>query len=155
MSNRTFYPSAVYGFARVYMEWQFQANAASNPVLTFFGQAGSTPATTTVWGISGDMLTSITYTATGIFTIQLGVRETYYKVVFKMADADDVSADNPGAYATLGNVTGEGYNTTPSATPLNFKLRTYTAGGSAVQLAAGHNLYVTMGFRNSSATNPD
>jgi hypothetical protein len=144
MADRTFYPSYVYGFARVYLDFQFQANGASNPSLVFSGQSG----TQTVFGIGGDVLASITYSATGHYAVQLQPRDHYNKVIYKTADVDDTAAD--GAYACVGSVTNEG----STSLGIKYTINTYAAGGAAVQLAAARVLVSMVVFRNSAASNP-
>jgi hypothetical protein len=145
MADRTFYPSYVYGFARVYLDFQFQANGASNPSLVFSGQSG----TQTVFGIGGDVLASITYSATGHYAVQLQPRDHYNKVIYKTADLDDTVQD--AAYATCGSVTNEG----STSLGIKYTINAYIANGSAgLQAGAGRVIHTMLVFRNSAASNP-
>jgi hypothetical protein len=145
MSDRTFYPSQTYGFGRVYLEFQFQSNNTSNPTLVFAGQSG----TQTVFGVGGDVISTITYAATGVLTVQLQPRDHYNKVIYKSAEIDDSAATNDGAYATVGDVTNEG-----TTSGISFKIRCRAETGTPTAMAAGRVIQALLVFRNSSSSNP-
>jgi hypothetical protein len=67
---------------------------------------------------------SVVFTATGIYTVTLGLGYTFRYIVTKTADLDDTV--NDGAYATLGSVTGEGTNG-----QITMQLITRAAAGAA------------------------
>lgn len=146
MSDRTFYPSQSYGFARVYCEFQFLSNNTSSPALVFSGQAG----TQNIWGVGSDVISAITYSATGILKVQFQPRDHYNKVIFKTADIDDSAAYNDGSYATCGDVTNEGSGTLG----ISFNIRCRGATGTPTAMAASRPIHAMMAFRNSSSTNP-
>ena len=146
MSNRTFYPSQSYGFARVYCEFRFLSNNTSSPVLVFAGQAG----TQNIWGVGGDVISSITYAATGILTVLFNPRDGYNKVIYVSADIDDSAAVNDGAYATCGDVANEG-----SATlGIQYKIRCRAATGTATAMTANRSISTILALRNSISSNP-
>jgi hypothetical protein len=127
MANRNFEPCYSYGTSRIYAEFNFQANGASQPVLS------------TVDG--ANIVASLNRTGTGIIVVTL--KDPFYRVVAVTCDVDDTL--NDGAYATVGNVTNEG-----TATPIQFTIRTRTAGGTAADMAAARKIQVLMAFKNSN-----
>jgi hypothetical protein len=146
MSNRTFYPSQSYGFARVYCEFRFLSNNVTSPVLVFAGQAG----TQNVWGVGGDVISSITYAATGVLTVLFMPRDGYNKVIYLSADVDDSAAYNDGSYATCGDIANEA-----SATlGIQFKIRCRAATGTATAMASSRPISCIAAFRNSISSNP-
>jgi hypothetical protein len=148
LADRNFYPSQSYGFAKVYCDFQFPVtNTVGVMPLVFSGQAG----TQNVWGIGADVLSSITFANTGVYTLQFQQRDHYNKIISSMADVSDDGANNAGAYATAGSHINEGTNL-----GIGLTVRTYTAGGAASNLtvAAGHVIKCMLVLRNSAATNP-
>jgi len=131
MANRTFYPSSGYGSGRVYLEFSFLANGASNPT--------GTNGVGTVDG--ADAVASISLSATGTYTVTL--KDNFNKIIYATAEIDDSVPD--GAYATVGLVSGEN-----TANPLVFKVYTRAAGGSATNMAANRRVQVSMALRNGN-----
>jgi len=76
-------------------------------------------------GCPGNMVTSITRTAVGKYTIQLAI--PVQLVIAKYADPDDLASPD-GSWATLGNVANEG-----TTTGLSFQLSMFTPGGAYAQ----------------------
>ncbi len=146
MADREFYPSNSYGFARVYCEFQFLSNNTTSPSLVFAGQAG----TQNIWGVGADVISTITYAATGVLTVQFQPRDHYNKCIFKMADVDDSAAYNDGSYATCGDLANEASSTLG----ISFKIRCRAETGTPTAMAANRPIYVMAGFRNSTSSNP-
>lgn len=115
MANRTFYPSFSYGSGRVFLDFSFDANGASNPALT------------TLRGVGVDTVLSLTRTGVGIIVVAL--RDAFPQVVRADSFLDDTT--NDGAFATLGNITSEG-----TATGLSFTVRTRAVAGALTDFSA-------------------
>lgn len=81
---------------------------------------------------------SITRTGTGVNVVTLA--DNYYAVAYAGADVDDSAGD--GAYANVGNLTN-----LQTGTPFQFTLRTYTAGGTPTDLAAGRRITLYFCFK--------
>jgi hypothetical protein len=148
MADRTFYPSYTYGFARVSLEFQFPVFTSGSLAMVFSGQSG----TQNIFGVGNDVLSSITYSATGVYTVVLKDKNHYNKVIYASASVSDDGTNNAGAYATVGSVANEGSGTVG----IQFVVRTYAAGGAATALtvAAGHVIQPMLIFRNSAGSNP-
>lgn len=134
MSDKTFYPSFSYGFARVYMEFLFQGNGGSSSLVS------------TVVGVDLTCVQTITRTATGVQTVLLGVRERYPKVIYATCDVDGLT----GQWGTVGTIINEG-----SATlPIGFTISTWAAGGGAADVVSPRPIRISLCFKNSAASNP-
>ena len=125
--QRTLYPSQSYGSGRVYLEFQFQANGASQPALS------------TVDG--ADAVASLNRTGAGVIVVTL--KDSFNKVIYAGADIDDTL--NDGAYATVSNVTNEG-----TSSALTFTIRTRNAAGTAADMAAARKIGVVLILRNGN-----
>lgn len=127
MANRTLYPSQSYGSGRVYLEFQFQANGASQPALS---------------AVDGsDAVASLNRTGVGVIVVTL--KDSFNKVIYAGADIDDTL--NDGAYATVSNVTNEG-----TSSALTFTVRTRNAAGTAADMAAARKIGVVLILRNGN-----
>jgi len=128
MANRTFYPSQNYGHNRVYCEFLFQTNGASNPLLT------------TVDG--ADVVASLVRSGVGVIVVTL--KDAYNKAIFASADLDDTP--NDGAYATIKSVSNEGTNT-----PIAFTITTRAGATTTATDYTGRVCRISLAFRNSAS----
>ena len=108
MANRTFYPSFSYGLGRVYLEFGFVCNGASNPSLS------------TVFG-SSIAIASLAHTG-GSQIITVGLTDAFPKVV---AISADVTSATPGDWASIGTISNEG-----TTTPITFQIYYWVAAGT-------------------------
>lgn len=131
MAQRNFDFSPNYGRGNVYLDFSFLMNGSSNPVLT------------SLRGVGADVVTSLTYAATGKVTVVL--RDPFRYIITKTADLEDVATPD-GAYASIGNVSGEGSS---SLNSLTFVVSTWTAGGVAATFS-NRRVSVSMTLKNST-----
>jgi hypothetical protein len=133
MGNRTKYPSQSGGsVGREYLEIKLQLNGASAPTV-----------------LRGAGFLAITNPAThtgGTNAVVVTLRDGYPEAVVHSVDVRDDAGS--GAYATIGNFTGEGSG---SLTPVGFTIRTFNAGGSAAN-DSSLVVVVALALRNSSVT---
>ncbi len=125
MGNRGLYPAMSYGSSRQYIEFCFNTNNTSSPLLT------------TVDG--ADIVASFNRTGAGVIVVTL--KDAFNKVVAADAFLDDTA--NDGAYATVGNITNEG-----NGSPIVFTIRTRAAAATLTDYAA-RKVSVTLSVRNS------
>lgn len=107
--NRSLYPSQQCGVGIVNLDFSFATNGASNPLSSTFRGAV-------------EMIQSVTYVATGKYTILL--KDKYRYVVAGSADLEDIASPD-GAFASLGSASA----TEGSAGPISIVVSTFTAGG--------------------------
>lgn len=112
----------------VYLDLSFLTNGTSNPLLS------------TLRGAGADVVASITYVATGKYTIVL--KDAYRYIVGKTADLEDIASPD-GSYASIGNVSGEGSG------PLTFVASTFVAAGTLTAFT-GRRLTVSLVLKNST-----
>lgn len=129
MANRNLESGSNFSKGLVYLEFSFLTNGASNPVASSFRGTAL-----------GDAVTSVTYGATGKYTIVL--KDKYRYVVSTGADMWDLAVPD-GSYASCGNVSGEGGGA------LTLVVTTFTAGGVATAFT-GRRLCVKLCLKNSS-----
>lgn len=133
MPKRSLDAGRNYGKGIVYLDFSFLTNGASNP--TAASMRGVT---------IGDVIVSITYAATGKYTLVFSSKENYRYIVTKFADLEDVATPD-GAYASIGNVTNEGSATVGPTLVIS----TWSAGGVATQYT-GRRISVTLAFKDSA-----
>lgn len=132
MADRLFFPHpGRIGHNRVDIEFSFRCNGASNP-------------TTASYASAGNVVASITYAATGKYTITFSGRDYYNAVVWADANLEDAATPD-GSYATAGNVTNEG-----TSSPLTFMVSTFNAAGVPAQFS-GRRVWVKLTLRNTAA----
>lgn len=136
MATRNFKTDAKnYAQGLVYLDFSFNTNGASNPVIT--------GASSTLRGaVSPQDIVSITYAATGKYTILLS--DKYRYVVGKSCDLEDVASPD-GGYASIGNVTNEGSSTAG----ISVVVSTFVAAGTLTQFT-GRRVSVSLCLKNST-----
>ena len=129
MADRTWYPTpGRLGPNRADIEFSFVCNGGSNP---------------TTISLHNGAVASITYAATGKYTVTLSSRDTYSVVCYGTADMEDAASPD-GAYASFGNVQNEG-----TRSPLTFVVSTFTSGGTLTQFTS-RRVWVALVVRNSA-----
>lgn len=129
-----------YGNARVYLEFLFQTNNTSSPLLSTV--VGCTAGTAGAGQAPPPVIASLTRTGVGVIDVQLSNADTFNKVVFVSADLDDAGA---GDYATVGGVTNEG-----TTTGIKFTIRTRVAAGTLTDFT-GRTIRVSFCGRNTAS----
>ena len=129
MADRTWYPTpGRLGPNRADIEFSFVCNGGSSP---------------TTISLHNGAVASITYAATGKYTVTLSSRDTYSVVCYGTADMEDAASPD-GAYASFGNVQNEG-----TSSPLKFVVSTFTSGGALNQFTS-RRVWVALVVRNSA-----
>lgn len=130
MADRNFEHGTNYGKGLVWLEFSFLANGASNPVSSGYR------------GVGTDVIKSITYTATGKYTIVL--RDKFRYIICGDAGLWDIASPD-GGYASFGNVSNEGSSTVGPT----FVVATFSAAGTLTQFSA-RRVNVTLCLKNST-----
>jgi hypothetical protein len=131
MADRTWYPTpGRVGPNRADIEFSFVCNGASAP---------------TTISLHNGAVASITYAATGKYTVTLSSRDTYGVVCYAGAEIEAASSPD-GAYASIGNFSNEG-----TSSPLTFVVSTFNAGGTLTQYT-NRRVWVALVARNSAVT---
>ena len=91
---------------------------------------------------AAQLVASATYSATGIFIVTM--KDAWVSVVDASSGVDDTA--NDGAYATLGDITNEG-----TTTPLTFKLRFRSAGGTLADPALARRIGVSLVMKDTQS----
>lgn len=133
-----------YGLGRVHMDFSFQTNAGSSPLLSTV--VGLTSGTAGAGQAPPPVLTSLTRTGAGVIVVQFSQRETFNKVLTVFADLDDTTF-NDGAYCSVRNVTNEGSSTAGIA----FTITTRAAATAAATDYANRIIRCSVTFRNTAA----
>jgi hypothetical protein len=129
MADRNLDGGRNFGKGMVYLDFSFLANAGSDPTAASFR---GTPL--------ADVVKSVTYAATGKYTVVL--KDKWRYIVSKYADLEDVTVPD-GGYASIGNVSGEG------AGPLTFVISTFSAAGTLTQFT-GRRVSCSLVLKNST-----
>jgi len=131
MADRTWYPTpGRVGAERADIEFSFIANSGSNP---------------STISLHNGCVASITYAATGKYTVVLSSRDTYNAVCFAGAEIEDAASPD-GAYASIGNFSNEA-----TSSPLTFVVATFNAGGTLTQYSA-RRVFVSLVVKNSAVS---
>lgn len=131
MANRSFYPAQAYGIGRVYADFRFACAGAATSI-----------AAATVDG--ADVVASISHAA-GAATFVVTLKDTFNAVI--AANANFIITTSAGSYVTVDNITGEN-----SATPIAFRLQSWTAAGAVFNDPSSSNtICVNLALRNSKA----
>lgn len=130
-----------YGLGRVYMEFLFQTNNTSSPLLSTV--VGVTSGAAVASQGPPPVVASITRSGVGVLVVQFSSVDTFNKVLYAAAELDDTA--NDGAFATTGNITNEG-----SSSGIAFTIRTRAVGGVLTDYAA-RTVRVAVCFRNTVA----
>lgn len=120
------------GKGLVYLDFSFLANGGSSPVAASFRGTAL-----------GDIIATVTYAATGKYTVKLQIKDQVRYIVAKYADLEDIASPD-GGYASIGNVTNEG-----AASQLTFVVSTFSAAGT---LTAFSNRRVSVGLVLKNST---
>lgn len=129
MADRNLDSGRNFGKGMVYLDFSFLSNGASNPVASSFRGTAL-----------GDAVLSVVYVATGKYTITL--KDKFRYVVDSGADLQDIASPD-GAYASLGNISGEGGGT------LTCQVGTFTSGG-VLTAFSGRRVCVRLVLKNST-----
>jgi hypothetical protein len=134
--------AANYGNGRVYLDFNFQTNNASSPLLSTV--VGVTTGTATAGQAPPPVVASITRTGVGVLVVQLSNADTFNKVIYVSAELDDTP--NDGAYCTCKAVTNEG-----TSTGIAFTISTRAGATTTLTDYTGRKVSVSAILRNTAA----
>lgn len=129
MADRNLESGKNVGKEVVYLDFSFLTNGASNPVASSFRGT-----------VLGDFILSVTYVATGKYTVVL--KDKWRYLIGKFADMEDIASPD-GGYSSVGNVSGEGGGA------LTFVVSTFAANGTLTAFT-GRRLSVSLILKNST-----
>lgn len=130
MSDRNYEPSRRVGKGLFQVNFSFATNGASDPSLA------------TLRGAGKDHVASITYAATGKYTVVL--KDKYRYCAAKTPDLEDIASPD-GGYASIGPVSNEGSGTLAPS----FVVATFAANGTLTQFTT-RRVSVFLDMKNST-----